>query len=121
MELGSIGDQIAIEMSLLERKYQCIKWPEQVYTLHHNGGEDPYKHILEEVGEIAEAYNEKRSDIEILLEINQVGALCLAWVGDVLKKDPLLVQKMRGQITAKTEKLRLDRAIWAQGGVSETH
>jgi hypothetical protein len=111
MELGSIGDTIAVEMALLERRYQCVKWPDQVYKLHDNGNQDPFKHVVEEVGEIADAYNEELPDIEILLEINQVAALCLAWVGDVLKKDPQLTQKLKGRLLAKTHALTVEKSI----------
>jgi hypothetical protein len=109
MELGSIGDTIAVEMALLERRFQCVKWPKQEYGLRDAA---PYFHTAEEFGEIANAINEQLPDLDVVEEIIQVGALCLAWAGDVLKKDPLLTQKLRGRLTAKTEKLILDRKIY---------
>jgi hypothetical protein len=120
MELGSIGDTIAVEMALLERRFQCVKFPDQVYGLRDP---EPYFHTAEEFGEIAEAINEQRPDIDVLEEIIQVGALCLAWAGDVLKNDPHLTQKLRGRLLAKTHALAVERSqgkkkiIWLSGSV----
>jgi|SRR5271165_1942557 len=112
MELGSIGDTIAIELALLERRYQCVKWPDQVYKLREADSRetDPFLHISEEVGEIAKALSEGVPDIDLAEEICQVTALGLAWLGDALCGNPFLRQKLRDKLLAKTRKLEIERA-----------